>query len=316
MISRRLLRVKILQMLYAYYNAEDPSFVKYEKDLKYSINKFYDLYHYLMLLIIDVSKFSEMRMEQSKLKRIPTQEDLNPNTRFIDNEFIAQLRNSHSFNAYLNVKKMSWVNYPELVRKLYFEIIESEEYIEYLNAEEKSYKADKKIIIDIFEKFIVNNDFLYQILEEQSIFWNDDVEFAISMIIKTIGKAKKTDNSGVQMLELYKNEEDSEFVKDLFRKTISNSSENRTLIESFIQNWDIERIALIDIIIMQMAVTELKEFSSIPTKVTLNEYIDLAKFYSTSKSGTFSNGILDKILIHLKKDNKITKRGRGLIGEV
>ncbi|HBF88370.1 MAG TPA: transcription antitermination factor NusB [Bacteroidales bacterium] len=316
MISRRLLRVKILQMLYAYYNAEDPSFVKYEKDLKYSINKFYDLYHYLMLLIIDVSKFSEMRMEQSKLKRIPTQEDLNPNTRFIDNEFIAQLRNSHSFNAYLNVKKMSWVNYPELVRKLYFEIIESEEYIEYLNAEEKSYKADKKIIIDIFEKFIVNNDFLYQILEEQSIFWNDDVEFAISMIIKTIGKAKKTDNSGVQMLELYKNEEDSEFVKDLFRKTISNSSENRTLIESFIQNWDIERIALIDIIIMQMAVTELKEFSSIPTKVTLNEYIDLAKFYSTSKSGTFINGILDKILIHLKKDNKITKRGRGLIGEV
>lgn len=316
MISRRLLRVKILQMLYAYYNAENPSFTKYEKELKFSINKFYDLYHYLLLLVIEVVKFSEARIEQSKQKRIPTQEDLNPNTRFIDNEFINQLRNSSAFNSYLNAKKMSWVNYPELIRKLYFEVVESEEYSRYMNSEEKSYKSDKRIIVDIFEKFIANNDFLYQILEEQSIYWNDDVEFAISMIIRTVDKAKKTSGNEIKLLDLYKSDEDVDFVDDLFRKTIDGYSKNLKLIETFIQNWDVERLAFIDTIILQMAVTELTEFSSIPTKVTLNEYIDLAKYYSTAKSGTFINGILDKMLIYLKKENKIKKKGRGLIGEV
>ena len=211
---------------------------------------------------------------------------------------------------------MSWVNHPELIRNLYLEIIESEEYKNYMALEESSYKADKEIVIDICEKIFPYNEFLTQVLEEQSIFWNDDVEFALSMIIKTIGKAKRTSTNGLEILDLYKSDEDIEFVNILFKKTINNYSENLKLIEKFTDNWDIDRIALIDIVIMQMAITELMEFPSIPSKVTLNEYIDLAKYYSTSKSGVFINGILDKVMANLKSDNKMTKRGRGLIGEV
>jgi N utilization substance protein B len=210
---------------------------------------------------------------------------------------------------------MSWVNYPELIRSLYFEIIESEEYKNYMSAEKTSYKADKEIISDICEKIFPMSENLSQVLEEQSIYWNDDVEFALSMIVKTIDKSKQGEG-GIKILELFKSEEDEEFVDILFKKTVSNYNENLKLIEKFAENWDVERIALIDIVIMQMAVTELTEFPSIPEKVTLNEYIDLAKFYSTMKSGVFINGILDKILAQLKSEKKITKRGRGLIGEV
>lgn len=316
MISRRLLRIKTLQILYAFYNSDKTAFVKYEKELTFSINKFYDLYHYLMLLLIDVSKFSEMRIDQGKQKRMASAEDISPNTRFIDNEIITQLKNTPKFNSYLTAKKMSWVNHPELIRNLYLEIIESEEYKNYMALEESSYKADKEIVIDICEKIFPYNEFLSQVLEEQSIFWNDDVEFALSMIIKTIGKAKKTNINGLEILDLYKSDEDIEFVNILFKKTINNYTDNLKLIEKFTDNWDIDRIALIDIVIMQMAITELMEFPSIPSKVTLNEYIDLAKYYSTSKSGVFINGILDKVMANLKSDNKMTKRGRGLIGEV
>ncbi len=315
MISRRLLRIKIMQLLYAFFNSADNSINKYEKDLIFSINKTYDLYHYLLLLVVDIADYARSRIEIARQKRIPTYEDINPNSRFIDNRVINQIRINESLLHYLNSIKLSWVNYPEMIRKLYEEISRDDYFKEYMNKEECSYEEDKKLVIWIFSDIIQYFELLDQNLEDQSIFWNDEMEFVISNIIKTIKKFKESDGEHSSLLSLYKNEDDKEFVKKLFRKVALNHKEYRSLIEDYTKNWDVDRIAFLDILIMQMAVAEAIEFPSIPTKVTYNEYIEIAKFYSTDKSSVFINGILDKIFQHLKDTNKIVKQGRGLIGE-
>lgn len=315
MVSRRILRIKIIQLLYAYYKASGNSIKNAEKELFFSIQKTYDLYHYLLLLIIDVADYALSRIDIAKEKKIPTWEDLHPNFKFIDNKIINQIRSNKQINEYLNNKKLSWVNYPELVRNLFNNIKESEHYKEYMNNKDRSYDEDRKLITDIFVKDIASFEHLHQNLEEQSIYWNDESEFVISIIIKTIRKFRKADGDSAKILPLFKNKEDIEFVKKLFRKAILNKEQYRKLIEEFARNWEIERIAFIDILIMQTAIAEVIEFPSIPTKVTFNEYLEIAKYYSTNKSSVFINGLLDKIVSHLKDKNIIKKSGRGLIGE-
>jgi transcription antitermination protein NusB len=305
-----------MHILYAYFKAENPHHDKFEKELQFSIQKTYELYHFILLLIIDLSRFAEQKMEQAKVRQMPSLEDLKPNTRFIDNKVINQISNNQDFRAYLNAKKLSWVNYPEIIRKIFLSIKDSEEYERYMNSPESNYKQDKEFVLLIFEKYIAQCEDLYQCLEEISIYWNDDVEFVISMIIRTLQKFKESQGDSAELLPLFKNDEDREFSKLLFRKVIANYSENLKIIDSFTENWEIERIAFIDVLIMQMAITEMVEFPSIPTKVSLNEYIDIVKFYSTTKSGTFVNGVLDKIITHLKNEKKIVKRGKGLMGEI
>jgi N utilization substance protein B len=315
MISRRILRIKILQVLYAYYKSSGSSIDKAEKELFFSIHKTYDLYHYLLLLIIDIADYALSRIDIAKNKRIPTWEDLHPNTKFIDNKLILQLRNNKNLNEYLKNNKLSWVNYPELIRNLYNIIRESEHYKEYMNNKNSSYEEDKRLISDIFIKDIAACEPLYQNLEEQSIYWNDEVEFVISIILRTINNFKEADGENGILPPLFKNEEDTNFVKRLFRKAILNKEEYRKLIEQYAKNWEIERIAFIDILILQTAIAEVIEFTSIPTKVTFNEYLEIAKYYSTDKSSIFINGLLDKIVSHLKDNNMIKKSGRGLVGE-
>jgi N utilization substance protein B len=315
MVSRRLLRIKTLQICYAYLKSSEQSINQAEKELFFSIQKSYDLYHYLILLILDVINFAESRIELAKQKQIPAQEDLNPNTRFIDNKLIKLLNDNYELKKYLNDQKLSWVNYPELIKNLYNEIRESELYKNYMSSESKGYNEDKKFISNVFSKIIINFESLYQNLEEQSIFWNDDIEFVIGMIIKSLRSFKASSDENVKLMPLFKNEEDKDFVKRLFRKTVLKHKENEELISKFIKNWDVERIAFMDIIVMSLAITEMTEFSEIPVKVSLNEYIEIAKFYSTQKSNIFINGILDKIVEHLKKEGRIKKVGRGLIGE-
>jgi transcription antitermination protein NusB len=313
MISRRLLRIKILHILYAYFSNSDPSINKFEKDLFFSIDKSYDLYHYLLLLLVEVKKEAEEKTDLAKQKRIPTNEDLNPNTKFIDNRIINSIWNNNSFTNYLTKNKINWVDNPELSKRLFRDFQKTELYQTYMNSEGSSFNEDKKLVIAFFEEIIATNDFLYQLLEEKSIFWNDDVEFIISMVIKTIQKMKPTQGQHTSLLPLFKNEDDHLFTKFLFRKSVLNHNEYRELIEKHLKNWDIDRIAFIDIVIMIMAIAEVIEFPSIPIKVTMNEYIELAKFYSTNKSNIFVNGILDKIFAELKEQNKIQKTGRGLI---
>lgn len=303
-----------MQTLYSFFKKQDETVAASEKELFFSIEKSFQLYYYLLLLIIDIVDYAESRMELAKRKKIPSYTDLHPNTRFIDNRIVKRIRNNGNFIHFFEKNKLSWVNYPGLIKALYHKITESEAYQEYLNSEEKGFKEDKKFIIYIYKHIIPEHEDLYDVLEEQSIYWNDEIEFIISIIIKTINKQKKDKNKIYN--KLYKNEEDRDFVKNLFRKTILHHEEYEKLIREYSKNWDVERIAFMDILLMQMAITEAIEFKSIPTKVTFNEYLELSKFYSTAKSNVFINGILDKVFDHLKKTNQIVKQGRGLIGEV
>lgn len=315
MLSRRLLRVKILQALYAHYKSNSESIAHSEKQLFFSINKAYELYHYLFLLLVEIIDYANERIELSRKKKIPTLEDLNPNTRFINNRLIKQFRVNKHLTNFLSLNKLNWKNYPELIKNVYLKIIDSEDYVSHLESKEDSYTADRKIIIQIYSNLIIQSEELFQNLEEQSIYWNDDMEFVINMVIKTIKRFQDDSDKNMPLMGMYKNEDDKYFVKQLFSKTILNGEEYRLLIDRHTQNWEIDRIAFMDILIMQLAISEIIEFPEIPTKVSFNEYIEISKYYSTSKSSNFINGILDKIIHELKQEKRIVKRGRGLIGE-
>jgi N utilization substance protein B len=315
MISRRQLRIKALQSLYAYYKTDREDMRRSEKELHFNIEKAYELYHYLLLLMIDVVMYAESRIELALNKRIPTEEDLHPNTRFVENKLVEQLRNNAHLLRYVDQHKLNWVNHPELIKEVYKRLIESEEYEAYMGAEEHGYSADKRLVTFIYAHIIFSSDMLYSIMEEQSIFWNDDLEFITSMIVKTFKKFKEEDGDDKPLMELYKNKEDKDYVVKLYRQTILHRDEYVEYIKVNTRNWDLDRIAFMDILIMQIAIAELIAFPSIPTKVTLNEYLEISKFYSTSKSNVFINGVLDKVMMQLKEGKKIVKTGRGLIGE-
>lgn len=315
MISRRQLRIKVLQSLYAYYKTGREDMRRSEKELHLNIGKAYELYHYLLLLIIDVALYAESRIEIGRNKKIPTPQDLNPNTRFIENKLIEQLRNNEHLLRFVDQHKLNWVNYPELIKDIYNRLIESEEYAAYMSAEESSYADDKRLLTFMFTHIIFSSELLCSILEEQSIYWNDDLEFITSMIVKTFKKYKEEDGADKALMDLYKNKEDEDYVVKLYRQSIIHRDEYVEYIKENTRNWDLDRIAFMDILIMQIAIAELVAFPSIPTKVTLNEYLEISKFYSTSKSNVFINGVLDKVVMQLKEGKKIVKAGRGLIGE-
>jgi N utilization substance protein B len=314
MISRRLLRVKALQILYAYRASENDSLDKTEKELIFSIEKSYDLYHLILLLLVDISNYAAQRTDIARSKYFPTDEEANPNTRFIINRIITRISDSRKFSQYLESRKITWSNEEELIKSLYRNLLEWDVYQEYMNSHDDSFNQDKKFISRMVAELILPNEYLQQVLEEQSIYWNDDLEFIGSMVIKTLSRWKE--NGEMPILSMFSNEDDRLYVIDLFRKTVLHSDEYQDLIKKFSENWDFERLAMMDILIMQMAISEAIHFPSIPAKVTLNEYIEISKYYSTEKSSYFINGILDKIFLLLRTDDKIKKTGRGLIGEV
>lgn len=315
MISRRILRIKILQILYAYFQGTDGLVSKYEKELSFSIQKTYDLYHYLLIMIVELADYANSRIEIARLKKIPTREDLNPNTKFVENSIIEQLRNNLQLNQYLNKTRLSWVNSRDLIKKLHNRIRMTPYFKEYMEDPSRNYEQDKKLIIEVFLSDVSSMEAIFQTLEEQSIYWNDEIEFVINMIIKTIKSFKEKDGNNAQLMPLYKNDDDKEYAFNLFRKVILHREEHSRLIETYTKNWDVERIAFMDLLILEMAITEAIAFTSIPTRVTINEYLEIAKFYSTEKSSVFINGLLDKIFKYLKEEQKIVKAGRGLIGE-
>jgi N utilization substance protein B len=315
MISRRIIRIKVLQILYAFFTSPETSINNSEKELIFSLQKTYDLYHYLMALIVEIEKFAEERIDLGLKKHRPTSAELAPNTRFINNLLIRQLKSNISLNKYLEKSKLSWNNDDEVIRKLYTSLIDQDFYKEFMVSTENSYSADRKLVEDIFKYLILDNEEIESLLEEQSIYWNDDLDFVVSMILKSFKKFKEFSDERQELLPMYKDDEDRQFAKELFRKVVLNHADNVILIKQHTVNWDIERIAFIDNLILELALSEFLYFPSIPTKVTMNEYIELSKYYSTEKSRNFINGILDKALKDLKKADKILKAGRGLIGE-
>jgi N utilization substance protein B len=316
MFSRRLLRIKVLQILYAYYKADGKTFASTEKDLLFSLEKSHQLYHLLLQLILEVVDYAESRIMQAREKRIPTEQDLNPNTRFIDNQVIKQLRNNSQLRAYLQKHPLSWGQYPEIVKNLYSYIIDAEFYDHYMNHQEPSYQHDKQIIERIYANIIMNYEDLYINLEEQSIFWTGDVDFIIKMILKTLKKFSQDQVEEVTLMPMFKEKDDLEYAKKLLRKTIKNEKDCLDLIKATANNWELERIAFTDSLILQLAISEVMEFPTIPVKVTINEFIEIAKLYSTHKSSQFINGILDSIIAGLRSEGRFVKQGRGLIGEI
>lgn len=315
MISRRLLRIKALMALYAYNRREDNDLVKAEKELMFSIAKTYDLYHYLLLLVLEIADIASDRIERALQKNIPTFEDLNPNRRFIDNVVIAQLRNNKALTKYLNDSKLSWINFSHIPRILYTKLISCDYYLEYMSSEYHNYQSDKKLVHKIIVELLPTSEDLVNCLEEQSIYWNDDLDYVIIMLEKTLKKFKPDTKEDAGLMPLFKNREDEDFVKQLFRKAVLNSASYSEFIDNNTTNWEVERIALMDILVMQLAIAEILEFPEIPVKVTLNEYIEIAKYYCTSKSSTFVNGILDNIVKEIRARKLFNKYGRGLVGE-
>jgi transcription antitermination protein NusB len=315
MISRRLLRIKALMALYAFNRREDEDLVQAEKELMFSIGKSYDLYHYLMLLILEIADIASEKISQALQKRMPSPEDLNPNRKFIDNKVIAQIRNNVEFKRYISAKKLSWVNNSHIPRLLYNKMIVWEGYLEYMESDTDNYLSDKKFIMRLVKELFLNSEDLHSNLEEQSIYWNDDMEYVSSMVDKTLKKFKTDSGENTSLIPLFKNDEDKEFVKILFSKAVLHSKKCSELIDKNTTNWEVDRIALMDILVMQLAITEILEFPEIPVKVTLNEYIEIAKYYCTSKSSTFVNGILDNIVKEIREEGLFNKFGRGLVGE-
>lgn len=314
MLSRRHLRVKVLQTLYAYFQSENSSVHAGEKELLHSIEKVYDLYLYQLSIFPELTHASSNILEERKKKRLPTREDINPNQRFVNNKAIAALTANSELTRVLEKRKINWVGQQELIRKVFFEIAGSPEYAAYMNAEEESFEADKNFLIKIFKYYIADSETLEHFYEEKSIYWLDDFELVNSMVLKTLKGITPENVSTFTLAGLYNDEEDDKaYMLELFRKTIENNKEYEALVSAKTQNWDVERIALMDILIMKMAVCEVFNFPSIPVKVTLNEYIDISKRYSTPKSSTFINGVLDKLVATFKTEGKIKKTGRGLL---
>lgn len=311
MLSRRLLRVKVAKSLYAHLKSGSTNLMVSEKSLIASIDKAYDLYFQMMALIVDVAHYAEHRIELAKQKKLPTYEDLNPNRRFVDNAVINLLANSESVTDVLATRKISWSHYPDTIKDIYNRMIESDYYKNYMSASISTFTDDKKFV-EAFFNSLEDDEALADTLDEMSLLWNDDLSFALYMAIRTVSSMKQS-HTDVKVLPKFKSEDDLDFACTLFRKSLVHYDENQDIVDRFTSNWDIERIAFMDNLIISIAIAELTNFDSIPVKVTLDEWIDIAKFYSSPTSSNFVNGVLDKIVAELTESGQIKKSGRGLL---
>lgn len=312
MINRRHIRVKVMQSVYAMLQSHNDDMVKEEKFLKYSILKMFDLYVLNMQLLVEVQKLAINKMSLSKKKILATAEELKPNTKFIENKLIIAIAESVSVDGYVELNNLNyWQENTEYVRIIFEELQKSDLYKNYLAAEENSFKADKNFVVNFFKEIIAPNEKLAEFYEDKMISWVDDIPFVNTWLVKTLSKQKE--NGSFILDSLYKDKEDEDFVSNLFRKTVLKQAEYEQIIEEKTPNWESDRIAGIDMILIKMSISEFLNFPSIPTKVTINEYIEISKDYSTSKSSYFINGVLDKISKEFIANEKIVKIGRGLI---
>lgn len=307
MINRVLIRLKIVQIVYAYYQNGGKNLDTAEKELFFSLSKAYDLYNYLLLIMVEVTKQANKRLNAAKNKLVPTKEELFPNTKFVENRFIAQLEVNKQLLEFSNNQKKTWENEADFVKTLCDKILESDIYKEYMASETSSYEEDRELWRKLYKNIIFNNIELDQVLEDQSLYWNDDKEIVDTFVLKTIKRFDEKNGAKQELLPEFKDEEDQDFARRLFRRTILNADYYRHLISENTKNWDLDRVAFMDVVIMQIALAEILSFPNIPVSVSLNEYVEIAKLYSTPKSGGFINGTLDGIVNSLKKENKLTK---------
>ena len=313
MLNRRHLRIKILHVLFGYYQDEDRDPKRSRQALDHSTQKMQELYLMLLDMVGSMQALAIERIEAGYKKQLPSPEDLNPNTKFVTNKPLRVLANSEHLRKACDAQGVGWANRQELLKAIFRALLDHEEYTEYMASEERGFQVDRESLVRMFRKHMVNFDLFQDMLEEESIFWVDDLDLAASMAIKTIKTIKEGDEE-VELLPLWRDDDDDKaFMEDLFTQTLALGEESEALIKEGAQNWELERIATTDRILMKMALAEARTFESIPLKVTLNEYIELSKYYSTPKSHGFINGILDQLFTKLKEGGKIKKVGRGLI---
>ena len=321
MLSRRHLRIKALQALYAFYQSGSDDLAQGEKLLLKSTDKLYELYIHQLSFLVRLVDYATNRLEEAKKKFFPTPEDLDPNTRFIDNKVVAQIASNKDYRRWHGKLKINWADQENLFFRAYQEVRANPGWMEYMNGPENGYRDQKDAIILVVREVISSFELLRQYFEDQSIFWADeDFDTSLMMVIKTVKSYKESWGEEKPLPSLYKLEqdedeplEDRKFMIKLFHSTLLRDKEYEKQIEQQVENWELERIAIMDMIIMKMALAELATFPSIPVKVTINEYIEISKAYSSVKSKYFINGILDKLVIKMKEDGAIRKSGRGLI---
>ncbi|MBK9195849.1 MAG: transcription antitermination protein NusB [Flavobacteriales bacterium] len=314
MLNRRYLRIKVYHVLYTFQQSHDASAAKLEKELFLSIERTFDLYVSLLLLFGELRDQAESHMAERKLKRLPTAGDLNPDRRFIDGAILTALANSPRVQKEAKERKVNWMGHGEWLTKLYREIETSELYRNYMAAPGTGFAQERAFLTELFTEHIANSEGLHDMLEGRTIHWMEDLDLACTLLKRRLETLREGSLSNDSVGELERMDSDEEeFVRTLFRRTIDLGAEHEKLISEKASNWESERIAVTDMLLMKMALTEVRELSQIPVKVTLNEYIEIAKAYSTPKSKNFINGVLDALFIEMKNDGRIVKLGRGLI---
>ena len=313
MFNRRQLRIKVLQAVYAFHSDKEGSVEDAHKLLYSALEKTYDLYLLLLLLISEMQDAAIERIETGRMKKQPTHEDLHPNTKFVNNKPLRVIIKSKALAKEAANRSLGWGQEQDIVKRLFKSLVASEEYSTYMDNEERGFQHDRESLNRMFRKHLINDEILQDWIEEQSILWSDDLDLASSIVLKTV-KTIAEDSEDLELSEMWKEDgDDKHFLDTLFSKTLAMAGEHDEAIESAASNWDLDRIATMDLILLRMALAEARNFESVPLKVTMNEYIDLAKFYSTEKSGAFVNGVLDKLFKTMREDGRIVKTGRGLI---
>lgn len=313
MLNRRHLRIKVLQVLYAYFQSLDADRSKAEKELLTSVERMYDMYLFLLLALPEMKRAAMNRQAELQKKMRPTQEELHPNMKWVENALIAALENNHELYKISENRKVNWLGAEnqELFRKLNLNLLDSELYFEHMNNGQEGIEEDKNFAIQVFKQELANSTLLQHFFDEKSIYWADDLDLCASMAIKTMKSWEE--GKSIEIMPLFKeNDDEKEFILTLLHETIKHDETHEKDILTLAQNWELDRIAKMDMLLLKMGLTELEACSSIPTKVTLNEYIEISKFYSTPKSNVFINGILDKAIEKLTNEKRIQKIGRGL----
>lgn len=309
MLSRRFLRIKTMQALYSYFKNEKPDMSVFEKELFKSLDQVYDLYLIILNVFAGLHQNALMIIDENKNKRLPSAEDLNPNLKLVNNSLLVAISESNELKEQLEKRKLTNIVDNDIIRRVLAEIKRSDDFKKYMVDEQNSFKTDRMLLISIIIKILNENDVLTSIFEDKSIYWADDIHIAYTSVIKNF----EAFDGKFTLLPLLKDDKDDrEFMHNLFQKTIVHKESNIELIEKHVKNWEMDRIAEMDMLLMQMCITEFLHLPSIPVKASLNEYIDISKEYSTPSSKMFINGILDKIITQLKSENRIQKEGRGL----
>lgn len=308
MINRSLIRLKVVQLLYAFYQNEGKSVDVAEKELLFSLAKAYDLYNYLLLLMVEVTKFARTQVEATEdLHNIAHKND-SVSHKFIDNKFIMQLEINKQLLDYKEDKKLSWADNVPYIKHLYTTIIQSEEYKAYMESEEEGYLCDRELWRKIYKNIISKDEEIDEILEDQSIYWNDDKEIVDTFVLKTIKRFAEENGCNQELVPEFRDEDDREFAIRLLKRSIVNDEYYHSLISDNTRNWEFNRLAFMDILLMQIALAEMLSFPEIPISVTINEYVEMAKYYSTPKSGKYINGILDHVSKKLRNEGKLLKQ--------